>query len=113
MTAPARRRLSPTPWASRCWPRSRPTRTSAANPPIYEIVGRPGGEWAPIFELLAEQVATAPPLRPTPLTQDGLLGLFKGEAVGRGYTLTPATEADMCADVRLVRPSLEVIYEGA
>jgi chlorophyllide a reductase subunit X len=33
---------------------------------------------------------TAPPLRPTPLThEDALLGLFKGEAVGRGVVLEP------------------------
>ena len=30
-------------------------------------------------------------MRPTPLTQDALLGLFKGEAVGRGVVLEPAT----------------------
>jgi chlorophyllide a reductase subunit X len=78
----------------------------------YEIIGRPGGEWAAMFEELAEQVAEAPPVRPTPLTQDALLGLFKGEAVGRNVVLTPATEADMCAATVLNKPSLEVIYEG-
>ena len=30
-----------------------------------------------------------------PLTQDGLLGLFKGDAVGRGVVLDPATMEDM------------------
>ena len=38
--------------------------------------------------------------RPTPLTQDGLLGLFKGEVVGRGVVLEPATIEDMCGSVR-------------
>ncbi|MCX7374715.1 MAG: chlorophyllide a reductase iron protein subunit X, partial [Alphaproteobacteria bacterium] len=32
----------------------------------YEIVGRPDGEWGSLFAALGEQVATAPPLRPTP-----------------------------------------------
>ena len=30
----------------------------------YEIVGRPGGEWASLFEELATNVADAPPLLP-------------------------------------------------
>src|ERR1700722_19750190 len=33
----------------------------------YEIIGRPGGRWAPLFEELARQVADAPPVRPAPL----------------------------------------------
>jgi chlorophyllide a reductase subunit X len=78
----------------------------------YEIIGRPGGEWAAVFEGLAENVATAPPVQPRPLTQDELLGLFKGEAVGRGVTLTPATVADMCGKAEVHRESLEIIYEN-
>jgi chlorophyllide a reductase subunit X len=79
----------------------------------YEIIGKPGTPWAPMFEELARQVAEAPPVRPTPLTHDALLGLFKGEAVGRGVTLDPATMDDMCATALVTRPSLEVVYEGA
>ena len=79
----------------------------------YEIIGTPGGRWAPVFEQLALQVADAPPLRPNPLTHDALLGLFKGDAVGRGVVLQPATMDDMCAASSLTKPSLEVIYEGA
>ncbi|TDH63339.1 chlorophyllide a reductase iron protein subunit X [Dankookia rubra] len=79
----------------------------------YEIVGTPGGPWASVFEQLAVQVAEAPPLRPTPLSHDALLGLFKGDAVGRGVTLQPATMEDMCASAVLTKPSLEVVYEGA
>ncbi len=79
----------------------------------YEIVGTPGGPWASVFEQLAVQVAEAPPLRPKPLTHDALLGLFKGDAVGRGVTLQPATMEDMCASAVLTKPSLEVVYEGA
>ncbi len=79
----------------------------------YEIIGTPGGQWASIFENLAIQVAEAPPVRPTPLAHEDLLGLFKGDAVGRGVTLVPATIEDMCAATVLDRKSLEVIYEGA
>jgi chlorophyllide a reductase subunit X len=52
-------------------------------------------------------------VRPTPLSQDGLLGLFKGEAVGRGVTLDPASFADMCGVNHVEKPSLEVVYEGS
>jgi chlorophyllide a reductase subunit X len=79
----------------------------------YEIIGKPGSPWAPMFEELARQVAEAPPVRPTPLTQDALLGLFKGETVGRGVVLDPATMEDMCAAETVTKPSLEVVYEGA
>ncbi len=79
----------------------------------YEIVGRPGGRWAPVFEALAVQVAEAPPKRPNPLSQEALLNLFKGDAVGRSVVLDPATAEDMCGDAAVVKPSLEVIYEGS
>ncbi|KAA2238067.1 chlorophyllide a reductase iron protein subunit X [Salinarimonas soli] len=78
----------------------------------YEIVGTPDGRWGPLFAALAEAVALAPPLRPKPLDQDGLLGLFKGEAVGRGVVLEPATLADMCGASALAKPSLEVVYDA-
>jgi chlorophyllide a reductase subunit X len=78
----------------------------------YEIIGRPGSEWAGLFDELGRNVAEAPPQRPRPLTQDQLLGLFKGEAVGRGYKLEPATFEDMCGAAELRKPSLEVIYDA-
>jgi len=77
----------------------------------YEIIGYPGGPWGPLFETLATNVAEAPPRRPTPLSQDALLGLFAGEAVGRGVTLTPATLRDMCGRDEVRRESLEVVYD--
>ena len=79
----------------------------------YEIIGKPGGRWASLFETLAGEAAAAPPLRPAPLTQDGLLGLFKGETVGRNVVLEPATIADMCGMEVVAKPSLEVVYEGS
>jgi chlorophyllide a reductase subunit X len=78
----------------------------------YEIIGRPGTEWASVFEGLAHEVAEAPPLRPTPLTQDQLLGLFKGEQVGRGVVLEPARAEDMNAAARTAKRSLEVVYDS-
>ena len=48
----------------------------------------------PLFEELALKVAEAPPIRPTPLQHEALLGLFKGDAVGRGVVLEPATVED-------------------
>jgi 3,8-divinyl chlorophyllide a/chlorophyllide a reductase subunit X len=78
----------------------------------YEIVGRPGARWAPLFEELAEGVATAPPVRPAPLTHDGLLDLFKGEDVGRNVVLTPASLADMHGGEIVTRESLEIVYEA-
>jgi chlorophyllide a reductase subunit X len=79
----------------------------------YEIIAEPGGTWGPLFEGLATQVAEAPPVRPKPLSQDELLGLFKGEAVGRGVVLEPATEQDMLGARPVVRTSLEVLYDDA
>jgi chlorophyllide a reductase subunit X len=78
----------------------------------YEIIGRPGGRWAPLFESLAANVADALPHRPKPLTQDGLLGLFSGEAVGRHVTLQPASMEDMCGVAFAAKPSLEVVYDN-
>ena len=77
----------------------------------YEIVGRPGGAWGPLFGELAQQVAESEPLRPRPLSQEELLGLFKGEAVGRGVVLEPASSEDMCGSTLIERPSLEIVYD--
>lgn len=79
----------------------------------YEIVGRPGTRWAPLFETLAEQVAVAPPVRPRPLTQDALLGLFSAEVTGRDFVMQPATLADMVGPQAAPKPSLEVVYDDA
>ena len=79
----------------------------------YEIIGKPGGTWGPLFEQLATNVGLAPPVRPTPQTQDQLLGLFSADTVGRNVVLEPATTFDMMGRHDLVKPSLEVIYDAA
>ncbi len=77
----------------------------------YQIIGRPGDRWGPLFEGLATNVAAAPPLRPSPLTQEGLLGLFSPDQVGNGVILTPATQSDMRGASFAPKPSLEVVYD--
>ena len=79
----------------------------------YEIIGRPGAEWGPLFEDLARNVAEAPPVRPAPMTPDGLLGLFDGDSVGRDVVLIPATIEQMCGASTINKPTLEVIYDNA
>ena len=78
----------------------------------YQIIGRPGTPWAPLFEHLVKNVAEAPPQHPHPLTQDGLLGLFKASEVGRDVVLEQATLEDMCGSTAVAKPSLEVIYDN-
>jgi len=78
----------------------------------YQIIGTPGGRWGSLFEELSDNVSAAPPRHPKPLTSDGLLGLFKGEQVGRNVKLEPASFADMCGREMVVKPSLEVIYDA-
>ena len=77
----------------------------------YQIIGKPGGEWAPLFEELALNVASAPPQRPTPLEGDGLLDLFSPEDTGGNVQLIPATQADMRGGSFEPKPSLEVVYD--
>ncbi len=77
----------------------------------YEIIGRPDGEWGSLFADLATNVADAPPHRPTPLSQDDLLGLFDGDSVGRDVVLQPASLEDLCDVTKVNQPSLEVVYD--
>ncbi len=79
----------------------------------YEIIGKPGSRWAPLFEELARNVAAAPPLSPKTLDQDALLGLFKSDVVGRDVVLNPATLEDMCGPQVAHKQSLEVVYDAA
>jgi chlorophyllide a reductase subunit X len=79
----------------------------------YEIIGKPEGEWGPLFAELAQNVADAPPQRPRPQTQDELLGLFSSEVTGRDFQMEPATLFDMVGKTELVKPTLEVVYDQA
>lgn len=77
----------------------------------YQIVGTDQSQWGALFATLADAVAIAPPVRPAPLTQDGLLNLFSAESTGKDFVLTPATDADMRGKHAVLRKSLEVIYD--
>jgi len=89
-------------------PANEDIRRKSAN---YQIVGMPGSEWAPLFEELALNVAEAPPVRPKPLTSDGLLGLFSADITGAAYKLEPASQADMRGAEFVEKKTLEVVYD--
>jgi 3,8-divinyl chlorophyllide a/chlorophyllide a reductase subunit X len=77
----------------------------------YQIIGTSDSKWGSLFSELSTQIDGSLPHRPTPLGQEELLGLFSGDAVGRGVTLVPATVEDMCGKTVIDKPSLEVIYD--
>jgi chlorophyllide a reductase subunit X len=89
-------------------PANEDIRKKSAN---YQIIGKPGGQWASLFEELAINVAEAPPLRPTPLDQDGLLNLFSADVTGADFALKPASQADMRGKEFVIKPTLEVVYD--
>ena len=71
----------------------------------------PGLKDARVEAGLAEEVGAAPPLRPTPLDQDGLLGLFDGKDTGEGIVLEPATDSTRSVRVQ-VEPDRYVTHVG-
>ena len=77
----------------------------------YQIVGTAQSQWGALFADLGTNVAEAPPVRPAPLDQDGLLGLFDSKDTGGDVTLVPATDADMRGKYATPKASLEVIYD--
>ncbi|PRY93273.1 chlorophyllide a reductase subunit X [Hasllibacter halocynthiae] len=79
----------------------------------YQIVGTDASRWGGLFAALGENVAAAPPVHPTALSQDGLLALFDGKDTGAGVVLEPATDADMRGKDAAPKASLEVIYDDA
>ncbi|MEM8773946.1 MAG: chlorophyllide a reductase iron protein subunit X [Pseudomonadota bacterium] len=79
----------------------------------YQIVGTSESQWGDLFAGLSEAVSNAPPVRPTPLSQDGLLELFDGSETGAGFTLVPATDEDMRGKNAKPKVSLEVVYDEA
>jgi 3,8-divinyl chlorophyllide a/chlorophyllide a reductase subunit X len=78
----------------------------------YEIIGTNTSEWGPLFEMLAINVGEAQPMRPNPLSQDGLLGLFSSDVTGRDVVLQPASQEDMCGGTLTQKASLEVVYDA-
>jgi len=79
----------------------------------YQIVGTQKSQWGDLFAQLADAVALAPPVRPAPLDQDGLLNLFDSKDTGRDFVLEPATDMDMRGSNAKPKASLEVIYDEA
>ena len=79
----------------------------------YQIVGTEKSQWGSLFAGLAEAVSLAPPVRPAPLDQDGLLGLFDESETGGSVTLEPATDEDMRGKNAAPKESLEVVYDDA
>ena len=79
----------------------------------YQIVGTSASPWGDLFAGLAEAVGTAPPVRPAPLEQDSLIGLFDASETGGNVVLEPATDADMRGKHAEPKASLEVIYDEA
>ena len=79
----------------------------------YQIVGTMESQWGSLFASLGDAVSAAPPVRPSPLDQDGLLGLFDSKDTGGDYVLVPATDADMRGKNAAPKPSLEVVYDDA
>jgi chlorophyllide a reductase subunit X len=77
----------------------------------YQIVGTMESQWGQLFADLGMEVADAPPVRPNPLDQDGLLGLFDASETGGNVVLEPATDADMRGKYSKPKVSLEVVYD--
>jgi chlorophyllide a reductase subunit X len=90
-------------------PQNDDLRKKSAN---YQIVGTAESEWGSLFGDLGDNVAVAPPMRPTALNQDELLALFDGSETGAGYELVPATDTDMRGKNAKPIASLEVIYDN-
>jgi len=79
----------------------------------YQIVGTAESQWGALFAELGVNVADAPPIRPEPLDQDGLLALFDSKDTGGDVVLEPATMEDMRGKNAAPIESLEVVYDDA
>ncbi len=91
-------------------PQDEDLRRKSAN---YQIVGSAESQWGDLFTELSVNVAEAPPVRPSPVNQDGLLSLFDGSETGADFVLVPATDQDMRGKFSKPKASLEVIYDDA
>lgn len=77
----------------------------------YQIVGTAKSQWGDLFAQLGDAVGLAPPVRPAPLDQDGLLALFDAKDTGGDYVLVPASDLDMRGKNAEPKASLEVVYD--
>ncbi len=91
-------------------PQDEDLRKKSAN---YQIVGSKKSQWGDLFTELSINVAEAPPIRPVPLNQDGLLNLFDSSETGGDFILEPATDQDMRGKNSKPKASLEIIYDDA
>ena len=90
------RRPSPRRSASRCWPRSRPTTTSAARAPTTRSSARPAASGRRCSRSWPSNVADAPPVRPKPLDAGrAARPVQRRRRPARDVVLEPATQADM------------------
>ncbi|MDZ7823516.1 MAG: chlorophyllide a reductase iron protein subunit X [Ahrensia sp.] len=89
-------------------PQDEEIRRKSAN---YQIIGYPENRWGPLFQELADNLCSAPPVQPNPLDQDALLAIFDTEQAGSEWVLESATEQDMCAAATSKKASLEVVYD--
>ena len=78
----------------------------------YEIVGTPGGRWAPLFEHLADECRRRTAGAAEAADPGRAARPLLGEAIGRDFVLDPAT-TPTCAARTMPQHSLEVVYEGA
>ena len=91
-------------------PQDEDLRRKSAN---YQIVGSAQTQWGDLFTELSVNVAEAPPVKPSPVNQDGLLALFDASQTGGDFVLVPATDQDMRGKFSEPKASLEVIYDDA
>ncbi len=77
----------------------------------YEIIGRPDSPWGPMFAELAENVGTSPPMRPKPMTQDELLGLFSAAPSAATWCSSRPRSSTCAARPKSMKQTLEVVYD--
>ena len=88
-------------------PQDEDLRRKSAN----QIVGTKEGQWGD--SVAWHERGRSAPVRPAPLSQDGLLNLFDGKETGAGIELVPATDEDMRGKNAKPQVSLEVLYDDA
>jgi chlorophyllide a reductase subunit X len=77
----------------------------------YEIIGRPGSPWGPMFAELATTWHDRSPCAPQPHDTGPAAGPVRADVVGRDVVLEPATQFDMCGKTDIKPETLEVVYD--